>query len=40
MDCNYQAIGNRIRKSRKEKGWNQADLAELLDITPSYMSDI
>ena len=28
-------IGNRLRKLRKEDGLKQADIAEMLDITPA-----
>lgn len=33
-------IGNRIRYARKLMGLSQAELSELLQISPSHMSDI
>ena len=32
-------IGARIKQARKERGLTQAQLAELLDITPKYLSN-
>ncbi len=32
-------IGARIKKARKERGITQAQLAELLDLTPKYISN-
>lgn len=33
-------IGKEIKKLRKLRGINQQDLAGMIDITPSYMSEI
>ena len=33
----YIALGDNIRKTRKEKGWSQGVLAERVDSDPSYM---
>jgi y4mF family transcriptional regulator len=35
-----ETFGERVRDRRKELGWNQADLAKLLDTTQSTISDI
>jgi putative transcriptional regulator len=35
-----EAISNRIRDFRKEKGWRQVDLAQKLGILQSEVSDI
>ena len=36
----YKAIGNRIRKKRKERKLSQEQLAEQIDISPTHMSHI
>lgn len=36
----YYAIGQRIRKIRKAKGWSQEQLAECADISVTHMSHI
>lgn len=36
----YKAIGNRIRISRSNKGITQIKFAELLNVTPEYVSRI
>lgn len=36
----YYAIGQRIRKIRKAKGWSQEQLAEHADISVTHMSHI
>lgn len=33
-------LGNRVRNLRKERGWTQVELAELLGIDRSYLSEI
>ena len=38
MDWN--AIGSRIRKQREYIGYTREQLAELLDVTPKFCSDI
>jgi len=41
MDSTYlKAIGARIRKARVERGINQADLADMMDIATSHLSNI
>ena len=40
MAKDFEEIGRRIRTARKKLGYSQADLSEILDISPSYMSDI
>ena len=41
MDSTYlKAIGARIRNARVERGINQADLADQLDIATSHLSNI
>ena len=36
----YYAIGQRIRKHRKAKGWSQEQLAEQANISTTHMSHI
>ena len=33
-----EKIGKRIQKLRKEKGYSQSDLSEIIDISPHHMS--
>lgn len=40
MNHKSKEIGNRIRQARKNKQLSQSQLSELLDISPSHMSDI
>lgn len=40
MEINYVAIGKRVKKFRKERGLTQEKLAELLNISVPYMSNI
>lgn len=40
MEINYQAIGMRIRRLRKEKKWTQEKLAEMSNQEPSNISHI
>lgn len=40
MDNKRKAIGKRIRYARKLMGLSQAELSEMLQISPSHMSDI
>jgi len=35
-----EILGNNIRKYRKIKGFSQGDLAEILDISPNFISDM
>ena len=39
-DLNYIEIGNRIRIKRKEMNLTQEKLSELIDVSPSYISEI
>lgn len=39
MDKQLIEVGKRVRKARKERHLSQADLAELVQISPSHMSD-
>ena len=36
----YYAIGQRIRRNRKLRGWTQENLAEIVDISPTHVSHI
>ena len=36
----WQAIGGRIRRQREYMGYTREQLAELLDVTPKFCSDI
>ena len=36
----YKLMGQRIREHRKKKGLTQEQLAELIDISPSFMGPI
>ena len=40
MNEKSKEIGNRIREARKKKHLSQSQLSEMLDISPSHMSDI
>lgn len=40
MAVNYKALGVRIRKVRERKGMTQQSLAEKIDISVPYMSNI
>jgi len=40
IDMNLKAIGNRIKEQRMMKKISQEKLAELVDVTPSYISNI
>ena len=40
MNDKSKEIGNRIREARKQMNLSQCQLSELLDISPSHMSDI
>ena len=33
-------IGNRIKLIRKARGLTQADLAQMVDLTPKYLSNL
>ena len=39
-NLDYISIGNRIRKRRELLGYSRERLAEMLDITPKFCSDI
>ena len=38
MEIDYKILGERLKKSRKQKGYTQAQLAEILDISEEYLS--
>ena len=40
MDEKIKDVGSRIRDARKAKHLSQYELAEMIDISPSHMSDI
>ena len=40
MDRYLKEVGDRIRQARIKKGINQAQLAEIIDKTPPYVSNI
>ncbi len=40
MDRYLKEVGDRIRQARLKKGINQAQLAEIIDKTPPYVSNI
>lgn len=40
MEINYKKIGFRISQKRRERNLKQKDLAELLDISPKYLSNL
>ncbi len=40
MSVNYKAIGSRIKNKRKETGITQENLAEKLNVTVGYVSQI
>ena len=33
-------LGNRVRALRRERGWSQVEMAELLGVDRSYLSEI
>ena len=39
MDIQLIEVGKRVRKARKDRRLSQAELAELIQISPSHMSD-
>ncbi len=40
MSANYKIIGNRIQKRRKSQNITQEQMAEHLNVTPGYISQI
>ena len=40
MNIDYEAIGKRIRKLRRERNMTQDDLRDLIDLSKSHMSHI
>ena len=40
MDIDYSAIGKRVKKARAKKNISQEKLAELVDLTVPYISNI
>lgn len=39
-NCVEKIIGKRIQKIRKAKGYTQQQFAEMIDLSPNYLSDI
>lgn len=39
-NIDYKAIGNRIKEGRKKAGITQERLSEIIDVSPSYISEI
>ncbi len=39
-DINYKKIGNRIKEARNRLGLTQEKLAERIEVSPSYISEI
>lgn len=39
-EINYKEIGKRIKEGRKKVGMTQEKLAEKIDVSPSYISEI
>ncbi|EGN32759.1 hypothetical protein HMPREF0993_03302 [Lachnospiraceae bacterium 5_1_57FAA] len=40
MEIDYKAIGQRIKIARIKKGITQEAIADIIDITPSHMSNV
>lgn len=40
MTIDYKAVGRRIKQARQDKNYTQARLAELLSVTPEYISRV
>lgn len=40
MPVNYKIIGNRIQRKRKSQNITQEQMAEYLDVTPGYISQL
>lgn len=40
MTIDYKAIGHRIKQARRDRNYTQAHLAELLSVTPEYISRV
>lgn len=40
MSIDYKAIGNRIKAQRQKRGYTQEMLAEKLDVTVGYVSQV
>ena len=40
MNVDYKLIGHRIKEERKKKGYTQEHLAEKLDVTVGYVSQV
>lgn len=39
-DVDFEKIGARIRKLRKEKGWSQEELGEMVDCSNNHISHV
>ncbi len=39
-DKNYEEIGKRIQKTRKEQRFTQSDVAEMLNVTQKHVSEV
>ncbi|MDD6072495.1 MAG: helix-turn-helix transcriptional regulator [Clostridiales bacterium] len=40
MELNYKVIGNRIQTRRKQKGYTQEQMAEALDFSVGFISQV
>lgn len=40
ISIDYTAMGNRMRMARKEKGYTQEKLAEIVEVTPGHIGSI
>lgn len=40
IDINYKDMGYRIKEARRKLGMTQEKLAEAIDVSPSYISEI
>lgn len=40
VEIDYEAIGQRVRAARIKKGYTQEKLANMIEITPTYVSSI
>ncbi|MDD5999884.1 MAG: helix-turn-helix transcriptional regulator [Lachnospiraceae bacterium] len=40
MELNYKVIGNRIQTRRKQKGYTQEQMAEALDFSVGFVSQV
>lgn len=40
MKIDFKIIGQRIKEARREKGWSQDKLSEVIDVSPVYISRV